>query len=346
MQNKLTLALIFGGKSAEHEVSVRSARGVWDAVDPTQYNPILIGVAKDGTWFLHDTFDTPGDRVALLPGGDGDLVNLTHPDKKLHIDVVFPLIHGVNGEDGTLQGLLQLAHVPYVGAGVLGSAIGMDKDVMKRLLRDAGIPIGKFVVYRNKDAVAFNTVSHDLGLPLFIKPANTGSSVGINKVHTKEEFERAVADAFRFDAKIIIEACINGREIECSVLGNDDPIVSVPGEIIVGEEFYSYEAKYSPTSKTTTAAPAQLEDVIIKKVQQLAIRTFKALGCAGMARVDFFLTDTGDLYVNELNTIPGFTSISMYPKLWEASGTDLPHLIDKLVELAFERFVTQNSALG
>jgi D-alanine-D-alanine ligase len=243
------------------------------------------------------------------------------------------------GEDGTIQGLLKLANVPFVGAGVLGSAVGMDKDVMKRLLRDAGLPIAKFLTFHGSDlrALRFATVKKTLGVPLFVKPANLGSSVGISKVTDKDHFRRAIVDAFRYDNKIVIEEFIQGREIECAVLGNEKPVASLPGEIIVRHDFYSYEAKYIDDKGARFEIPARLPKAVVKKIRALALQAYRVLDCEGMARVDFFLRAGGKVLVNEINTIPGFTKISMYPKMWHASGISYPRLIDRLIELALER---------
>ena len=256
---------------------------------------------------------------------------------KEKIDVIFPVMHGPFGEDGSMQGLLKLASVPFVGAGVLGSAVGMDKEIMKKLLRDAGIPIGKFVTSRLNDKINFKKAKKDLGLPMFIKPANMGSSVGVSKVRDEKEFKQAVREAFKYDNKILIEEFINAREIECAVLGNDFPMASVPGEIVANQEFYSYDAKYIDEG-AVAEIPAKIDKKTMKKVQELAIRTFQALNCEGMGRVDCFLKKNGEVLVNEINTIPGFTDISMYPKLWEASGISQTKLLDRLIELAVERF--------
>jgi D-alanine-D-alanine ligase len=256
------------------------------------------------------------------------------------LDVIFPVLHSPFGEDGTVQGLLKLANTAFVGAGVLGSAVGMDKDVMKRLLRDAGITIARFLVANRYSAkqIGFDDARDQLGLPLFIKPANLGSSVGIHKAKNRAEFERAVSDAFNYDNKILIEECVRGREIECSVLGNDNPIASVPGEVLPRHEFYSYEAKYLDENGAVLEIPAKLPPTTSERIRQLAIKTFSVLCCEGMARVDFFLRNDGEIIVNEINTIPGFTRISMYPKLWEATGISYTELIDRLIQLALERF--------
>jgi D-alanine-D-alanine ligase len=277
------------------------------------------------------------DAVTLVPSEEGkQLVSLTHQSSPGRIDVVFPVLHGPFGEDGTVQGLLKLADVPFVGASVLGSAVGMDKDVMKRLLRDASVPIPKFLVY-DRQPIDFTEVKRYLGLPLFIKPANLGSSVGIHKINDEKTFAAAVADAFLYDKKVIFEEFIQGREIECSVLGNDNPIASVPGEIVPQHEFYSYEAKYIDEQGAELIVPAKLPKDIVKRVQELAVRSFKVLCCEGMARVDFFLKNNTDVIVNEINTIPGFTRISMYPRLWQESGISYTELIDRLIELAIDR---------
>ena len=246
-------------------------------------------------------------------------------------------MHGPFGEVGSMQGFLKLTSVPFVGASVLGSAVGMDKDVMKRLLREASIPIVKFIVKKDKDKINFEKVKKELGLPFFVKPANMGSSVGISKVKHKKDFNKAVKEAFKYDTKILIEEFIKGQEIECSVLGNDKPIASIPGEIIANQEFYSYDAKYIDEG-AVAVIPVKLDKKTIKKIQALAIQTFQVLNCEGMGRVDGFLTKSGKFYVSEINTIPGFTNISMYPKLWEASGIPQQKLLDILINLALERF--------
>lgn len=356
MHRKVRVGILFGGKSAEHEVSLQSAKNIIEAIDRTKYEAVLIGIDKAGVWRLNEEArfllhaDNPrliklnqaSDRVALVPGADGpQLVGLPAPRSAVHsqrIDVVFPVLHGPFGEDGTVQGLLKLADIPFVGAGVLGSAVGMDKDVMKRLLRDAGIPTaGSITAHRSQPEPQYEEVKARLGIPCFVKPANLGSSVGISKVHNRKEFEAAVRDAFSYDSKILIEEYVRGREIECSVLGNDDPIASVPGEIIPRHEFYSYEAKYIDENGAALEVPARLSEPLVRRVQDLAVKTFQTLCCEGMARVDFFLRADSEVIVNELNTIPGFTRISMYPKLWEASGVPYTELIDRLIQLALER---------
>lgn len=354
MGKKVRVGVLFGGKSAEHEVSLQSARNVIDAIDKNKYEVVPIGIDKAGRWFLSaaeallPTSKTQGltrvqdktSLVALIPEGRGELVRPAAPGSLGSVDVVFPVLHGPLGEDGTVQGLLRLADVPFVGPGVLGSAVGMDKDVMKRLLRDAGIPTPKFVTATRtrRTQVDVDAVLAKLGLPVFVKPANMGSSVGISKVKVKGDLSRALDEAFLYDDKVLIEAFGGRREIECAVLGNEDPQASIPGEIIPQHEFYSYEAKYLDENGALLKIPAELSPKQVAEVQDLAVRTFQVLCCEGMARVDLFLDDAGQFLVNEVNTIPGFTQISMYPKLWAASGVSYPDLIDRLIQLAIARY--------
>lgn len=352
-KRKIKVGIIFGGKSTEHEVSLQSAKNVISALDREKYEPVLIGIDKTGKWhrsteadyLLHSenpkfiSLNKRGaQEMGLVTGDERALIALEN-NRKEPLDVVFPVLHGPLGEDGTMQGLLKLMNIPFVGPSVLGSAIGMDKDVQKRLLRDAGISIAKFMTARIKDRnrISFLEAKKKVGLPLFVKPANAGSSVGISKVKVEGDFKKAIALAFEYDCKIIIEEGIEGREIECAVLGNEDPIASVPGEVKTTHEFYSYEAKYIDENGAVCEIPAKLSSKLTKKVQETAIKSFKVLECEGMARVDCFLTKDGKVLVNEINTIPGFTKISMYPKLWEVSGISYPKLIDRLIELALLR---------
>jgi len=354
MKKKLRVAILFGGQSAEHEISLISARNIAAAMDRKKYQIIAIGIDKQGRWFIDEgarllreakpsrvEFRDLSKAAAVLPGSTATPMIRLAPRRVLgRVDVVFPVLHGPFGEDGTVQGLLKLANVPFVGAGVLGSAVGMDKDVMKRLLRDAKIPVPKFLVFERSELGRINyaTVKRALGLPLFVKPANLGSSVGISKVASEREFSGVLREAFRYDNKVLLEEGINGREIECSVLGNEKPIASLPGEIITSHDFYSYDAKYLDEKGARLIVPARLPKQVVKRIQQLALRTFKVLGCEGMGRVDFFLRGRSEVIVNEINTIPGFTKISMYPKMWQASGISYSRLIDRLIRLALERF--------
>ncbi len=354
-KKKINIGILFGGKSAEREVSLQSAKNIFDAIDKEKYNPILISIDKTGKWLLNNEsnfllnvddqstkFNQAHDEVVLIPQSGGKIYNFANQDDNLVIDVIFPILHGPFGEDGTVQGLLKLANLPFVGSSVLGSAVGMDKDVMKRLLRDANISIGRFIAIQSHESIPdFQKIKDELGLPFFIKPANMGSSIGISKIHNESEYTDGVAMAFDFDTKIILEEYIPGREIECSVLGNENPIASIPGEVISNHEFYSYDAKYIDESGAILEIPAKISDKEIKNIQSLAIKTFQTLSCEGLGRVDFFLKENGELVVNEINTIPGFTKISMYPKLWEASGISYTELIDRLVQLAIKRFAKE-----
>jgi D-alanine-D-alanine ligase len=359
MSSKLRVGLLFGGRSAEHDVSVVSARSVLSALDPTKYEVIPIGITRDGHWLLDaDLQRGLSDQLHLASAVQtaaltlGPSSTLTDENEKQRVennqspgsfDVVFPVLHGPNGEDGSIQGFLQLADVPYVGCDVLSSALGMDKIVQKRLFQQAGLPIVDYVSCRRREwrdspEESIADIEAALPYPLFAKPAALGSSIGISKAHNRAELAVALDTAARYGPRIIVEAAVaNVREIEFSVLGNDDPRVSVPGEIVAAHEFYDYKAKYEADS--ALHVPAQLSQDLTSELQELAIRAFQTLECCGMARVDFLLDSTSDeIYVNEINTIPGFTPISMYPKLWEASGLAYPALLDELIRLAQERF--------
>jgi D-alanine-D-alanine ligase len=333
---KIRVGILFGGKSAEHEVSIQSAKNVLEALDKDKFEPVLIGIDKQGKWHLNERSallmsgaDPRGARLqaasselTLLPGSrDGQLINASSQPMEA-LDVVFPILHGPMGEDGTIQGFLDLANVPYVGSGVLGSAIGMDKDVMKRLLREAGIPVAELEVLHQRDrrSVDAPALIDKLGVPVFVKPANMGSSVGVSRATNEEELEKAITQAFLYDRKVLVEAAVEGDEVECSVLGNANPKASVPGRIIPREDFYSYEAKYADEMGTILEIPAKLPEPVMKKVRETAIKAFQVLECEGLARVDMFVTKSGEVILNEINTIPGFTKVSMYPQLWEASG--------------------------
>lgn len=363
---KLRIGVIYGGRSGEHEVSLASAAAVFKNLDPERYEAIAIRIEKDGRWTLprkpptlvsaadvihagKQIEDTSGRETHLVahPGGDTLItIDRTQPQSAvagLGLDVVFPVLHGPYGEDGTVQGLLELANVPYVGAGVLASAVGMDKAAMKLVFAAKGLPICDYEVLLSRDwqrdeRAVLNTIVSKLGFPVFVKPANLGSSVGISKAKHVAELRDAIKLAAEFDRKIVVEAAVpRAREIEVAVLGNDDPEASLPGEIIPSREFYDYEAKYLDGG-SREAIPADLPAPLVAEIRALAIAAYKAIDCAGMARVDFLLDgDSGALYVNELNTIPGFTTISMYSKMWAASGVAYPALIDKLIALAIDR---------
>lgn len=352
MSNKLRVAVFFGGRSAEHEVSLQSAKNVVNALDKKKYDVVLVGLDREGRWFLENT--TPalqhnaeltvtaskGQQIVLESSTSKQFIGVTDKQLNTPFDVAFPVLHGPNGEDGTIQGLLQLANIPFVGPGILSSALCMDKDCMKRVLRDAGLPIAHFVkVQKHEQAnIDYAAIAKEVGLPCFVKPANMGSSVGVTKVKTLEALPAAIENAFHYDTKVLVETFIPGREIECAILGNTDPKASIPGEIAPTHEFYSYEAKYLDAEGARLIIPAELTPSQIERIQTTAIKAFQALECEGMARVDLFLTPDDKIYINELNTIPGFTRISMYPKLWEASGLGYSELLDELIRLAMERF--------
>jgi D-alanine-D-alanine ligase len=348
--------VLFGGRSAEHEISCVSARSVIDALDPETTEVVPIGITRDGSWHLlpgppalpaetgrmTEIVAAAGAAVELaVQSGNSELV--AADGSRRPIDVVFPVLHGPHGEDGAVQGLLELAGVPYVGAGVLGSALGMDKAVQKALFVAAGLSVVPYQVVRepewSEDPEGVAARAAGLGYPLFTKPATLGSSVGITKVHGSSELEAGMAEAFRYTRKALVEKGMEGiREIECAVLGNDDPVASIAGEIVpTGHEFYDYEAKYLDEHGAQLLIPADLKPDVMEQVQRMAVIAFRAIDCAGMARVDFFLRGDEEVWVNEINTIPGFTHISMYPKLWEASGLSYPKLIERLLDLALER---------
>jgi D-alanine-D-alanine ligase len=373
---KLRVGVIYGGRSGEHEISIASAASVIKSLDRTRYEPLPIRIEKDGRWIIADRAPTatsaaevieharqqptrslrPGRETVLVahPGEDTLLTIERTPAARssdeldravvtgLGLDVVFPVLHGPHGEDGTIQGLLELANVPYVGPGVLASAVGMDKSAMRVMFAANGLPVAPWKSFLRRewdlDAARVTEAALSLGLPLFVKPANLGSSVGISKVKTAEGLKIAVDHAFEFDRKVVVEWGVpDAREIECAVLGNDDPQASTPGEVVPAREFYDYEAKYLDEG-SRTIVPADLEPTQAADVQRLAIAAFRAVDAAGMSRVDFLLSrPTGTIYLNEINTIPGFTTISMYAKLWEASGIAYPALVDRLIQLALER---------
>ncbi|MEZ4825934.1 MAG: D-alanine--D-alanine ligase [Bacteroidia bacterium] len=345
-----TVALMFGGQSPEHEISVRSARNIFAAIDQSKYHVVLIGVSQTGTWhhlpadvFLDPLFTVVkgGRQIAVVPGERfGQMVYLDGSGQAPHIDVVFPILHGPYGEDGTLQGILRHISLPFVGPDVLGSAVSMDKDVAKRLLREADLLVAEFFCfhYFEKNAIDYAAVVNKLGLPLFIKPANMGSSVGVKKVENQEEFEAAVQNAFRYDHKIIVEEGIFGRELECAVLGNGEIANTGVGEVGMAAGFYDYDSKYISADAAQVLIPApNIDHATLAKLMLVAKNAYRTLCCEGMSRVDMFLTDDGQVYVNEINTLPGFTNISMYPQLWQHQGTSYPELIDALIQLAFER---------
>ncbi|MGV8119330.1 MAG: D-alanine--D-alanine ligase family protein [Candidatus Xenobiia bacterium LiM19] len=360
MSKKINVAVIFGGRSGEHEVSLVSAKSVIDALDKEKYEVVPIGITKEGQWFTgSDPIKTlkseekPVLKKRALLSADRDMkgvVILTTSregefvfDRIIPVDVIFPVLHGPYGEDGTIQGLFEMADIPFVGSGVLASSCAMDKVIMKSLFKSAGLRVTDDMVikrseWENEREKILTDLEATLHFPLFVKPPNLGSSVGINKAHDRNELSKYIEIAFEFDRKVLVEQAVpQAREIECSVLGNENPVASVPGEIVPCNEFYDYEAKYI-AGKSQTLIPADLERGLAEEVKEMAVKGYMSLNCEGMARADFFLEKGTDrLYINELNTIPGFTSISMYPKLWEADGLPYSQLLDRLLELAIER---------
>ena len=351
VSKKIRIGVLCGGKSAEHEVSLLSAKSVIAALDKQKYEITIIGIDKDGHWYHLDNnkpflySDDPakiciniqGRHLAVQPGDGRILEILDDSIAEIEIDVAFPVLHGPLGEDGAVQGLLKICEIPFVGADVLGSAVGMDKVAMKKLLEAEAVPVSAYLAFNKGDKIAYEQVIEKLGLPLFIKPANMGSSVGVNKVNDEDSFWFAIHDAFKYDKKILVEEFIDGREIECSVLGNEFPRASLPGEIAVAKEFYSYDAKYLSADGAELLIPAPLDETVTAAVRKLAVKAYKALFCEGLGRMDFFYTKDGRILVNEINTLPGFTKISMYPKMWEATGLSYPKLLDELVDLALTR---------
>jgi len=353
MSKRLNVAVVFGGKSGEHEVSLMSATNVINAMDKEKYNIYMIGITKQGKWMAYNGV---ADKIAdgrwekEAVGMDREeTINLLfsgifNGKAEKNIDVVFPVLHGPNGEDGTIQGLFEMLDVPYVSCAVMASALGMDKGISKQLFKGAGLSVGDYTVVLKTDIeknieLITEMVEVRFNYPVFIKPVNMGSSVGITKAHNTKELIGGLKAACRYDRKVMIEENINCREFECAVLGNNDPVASGIGEIIPSREFYDYEAKYFDDGKSVLVIPAELPDSKIQEMREAAVKAFKALDCCGMSRVDFFMEkDTGKIYINELNTIPGFTKISMYPKLWDEAGLSYSKLIDKLIELAIERY--------
>jgi D-alanine-D-alanine ligase len=358
---KIRVGLVFGGRSGEHEVSLASANSVMSNLDKDKYEVVPIGITKEGSWLLgtkptellaaERSVDQAAEleqTTAVTLTGDPRLRRLipVQSDEQLRnngaLDVIFPVLHGTYGEDGALQGLLEMANVPYVGCGVLGSALGMDKEKMKILFRSVDLPVVDYLVCRRHEwerspQTVLNAIEQSFSYPCFVKPVNLGSSVGVNKAHDRQELEHAINAAAEYDRKIIIERAINCREVECSVLGNDEPLASVVGEVIPSNEFYDYRAKYID-NKSQIIIPAGIPQSTAEEIRRYSIQAFLVLELSGLARVDFFIDkETGQVYLNEVNTMPGFTEISMYPKLWEASGLPYPQLLDRLFELAIER---------
>lgn len=340
---KIKVAILFGGRSVEHGVSINSARNIAEYIDPTKFEPILIGITNTGAWHLTSSVNKDieaGEPLSfqLNPAQPGWL---TSSGRLINADVVFPVLHGTDGEDGSIQGLLQAVSLPMVGTGVLGSAVSMSKLIAKRLLQQAGLPVTRFLsyAYTEKVSIRFEEVKSTLGLPFMVKSASLGSSVGVSKVKDKADFQSALDEAFRYDDHILIEEFITGREIECAILGNYPPQASLPGEIVISSkyEFYSFDAKYVDGEAVKIQVPAQLEPATSDRIRDASLKAYQALACEDFARVDLFLQADGKVFVNEINTIPGFTNSSMFPMMWKERGISFTHLITKLIELALER---------
>ncbi|MFZ1705674.1 MAG: D-alanine--D-alanine ligase family protein [Saprospiraceae bacterium] len=353
-ENKPSIVLLVGGPSTEHKISLLSGSSIFKAIDKNKYRVFVVGIDHETRWWLYtdeNFVNFPGDAHNIALNTSGRQVRLTSSNDNVWLEdvinnnqtmvhLVFPVLHGHYGEDGILQGILSSVKVPYSGANLMASSIGMDKDIAKRLWRDAGIPIANFIcIHRHQmDELTFEEAKNQLGIPMFIKPVNAGSSVGVNKVKTKAAFLESVQHAFLYDTKILIEEAVIGKELECAVLGNEQPKASVIGEIIPKTTFYSYEAKYLDDKGATMAIPANIDKATSDNLRQLAVKAFKVIGAEGLSRVDFFLTSNGKMVINEINTLPGFTSISMYPKLWEATGLPYTELIDQIIQLGFDRY--------
>lgn len=345
------VAILYGGRSVEHAVSVNSARNIFEFIDQEHYEPLPIGLSETGQWFLTQGVSkdiTQGKAIGLIldPKNPG-LILLSSGDR-LKVDILFPVLHGTDGEDGSIQGLIKAVDLPMVGSGVLGSALAMNKIVAKRLLKDSGVPVSKFVSFSFKDKVKirFESIVTKLGIPFMVKSASLGSSVGVTKVSKKSEFKKAIDDAFLYDNEVIIEEFITGREIECAILGNNPPQASNPGEIVINKnyDFYTFDAKYVDPKAVTIKVPASIDKDVIHTIRKLSVKAFQALRCEDFARVDLFLTKRGKIYVNEINTIPGFTNSSMFPMMWNERGLSFTDLITKLITLAFERY-TENKRI-
>lgn len=344
MNKKLRVAILFGGKSVEHQISINSAKNVYEYLDKEKYEPVLIGISQQGKWFLktaiNEDFETADELHLILDAEKGGFYHFK--SGTIIPDLIFPVLHGTDGEDGSIQGLLKVIDIPFVGTGVLGSAISMSKLYSKRLLQAAGIPVSQYFSFEHheQNKINYTEIAEKLGVPFMAKAANLGSSIGVHKVKSEQDFGHAVADVFNFDSTIILEQFIQGRELECAVIGNEDPQASLPGEIIVSgsHDFYTYEAKYLDPEAAKLKIPAEdLSDETIEKIRLLSIKSYKTLKCEDFARVDLFLQENGDIVINEINTIPGFTNSSMFPMMWKERGISFTDLITRLINMTIKR---------
>ncbi|WP_185154052.1 D-alanine--D-alanine ligase family protein [Fulvivirga sp. M361] len=344
MADKQKVAILYGGRSVEHQISINSAKNVFQQIDKTQFEPVLIGISKTGEWHLKKEVDSDftGCKPLSLVLDPGNFF-LQNGDERVTVDIFFPVLHGTDGEDGSIQGLLQAMDMPFVGTGVLGSSLAMNKLTSKQLFQAANIPVSRYIScnFEDRDTFSFDTIAEDIGLPFMAKAANLGSSVGVVKVKSKNDFDEAMELCFQFDRSVLFEEYIEGRELECSVMGNTSPHASLPAEIIISKdyEFYTYEAKYLDPNAVTLQVPAVLEDNLVQKIQKLSIQAYQALHCDDFARVDLFLTKDNEVLVNEINTIPGFTNSSMFPMMWEERGISFPELITQLITMAQDKYI-------
>jgi D-alanine-D-alanine ligase len=341
--SKKRIAILYGGRSVEHGVSINSARNIFQYIDKNLFEPIPIGISLSGVWYKTETITKEiekGEELSLLLNPNSP--TFTSKSGSFKVDIVFPVLHGTDGEDGSIQGLLKAMDIPMIGTGVAGSAMSMSKLVAKRLLKEAGLPVNKFLFsyFSDKKQFTFEEIEKELGLPFMVKAANLGSSVGVSKVKSKDDFEKSVSDSFNFDDCVLFEEFIEGREIECAILGNDPVQASLPGEIIISSnyDFYTFDAKYVDGAAVSIEVPAKIEPSLVEKIRTVSIKSYQALGCEDFSRVDLFLTKTGDVFVNEINTIPGFTNSSMFPMMWKERGISFSELITKLAELAEVRY--------
>lgn len=350
MSVKKKVAILYGGRSVEHAVSVNSAKNILEYLDTSRFEAVPIGISTSGQWFLTQTVSKDieqGKALGLILDPKNPGFMLLSSDDRFKVDIVFSVLHGTDGEDGNIQGMLSALDIPYVGSGVLGSAVSMNKIIAKRLLQQAGLPVGKFIsaTFRQKKELKFENIASKLGLPFMVKPASLGSSVGISKVNGKKQFKAAIEEAFRYDTEVILEKFIQGREIECAILGNHPPEASWPGEILIrGDyEFYTFDAKYVDPEAVTIAVPAELDKTTREMIRKISIKAYEALHCRDYARVDLFLTKTGKVFINEINTIPGFTNASMFPMMWKERGINFTQLITRLIMLAQERHTLERN---
>jgi len=344
--------LIYGGKSVEHEISVRSAKNVFENIDKNKFEVILVGISKVGVWHLTKNMDQTiesGDKVAALPVERVPFLIDLKNHKLIEYHIVFPILHGTDGEDGAIQGIFKSYNVPLVGCGVLGSSVSMDKIVSKKLLKESGVPVADYLYFDSaeKEAISYGDIVAKIGSPFMIKAGALGSSVGISKVNSESEFQKAIVDSFLYGDRVLIEKYIKGRELECGVIGNEDPKASLPGEIVLKKDyaFYDYQAKYQDDEAIDIIIPAKIDKSISQKIMEYCVRAYKALNCNDYSRADLFLTENNEIIINEINTIPGFTNVSMFPMLWQNMGMSYSELISALIEMAERRWQKQNSYL-